>query len=47
MNKKYIAPTIKVVIIEQEEILAGSIRAGEGEGTHDANAKIMYYDDWD
>lgn len=44
MKKNYIKPTTKSVILNLNHLMAGSIKPGQGEGTHDANSKKSYFE---
>lgn len=48
MKKNYIQPKSKCVYLNLESMIAESIGAGEGEGSHDAASKIRdFYDEFD
>lgn len=44
MDKKYISPKCNVYMIEIEDMIAASIQQGEGEGSHEGNAKVFRFD---
>lgn len=43
MKKSYISPTVKVVELDGEQILAGSVGFGDGE-VNSGDAKDFYFD---
>lgn len=47
MNKKYIAPSVEIIDIPEEDIIATSpeIKAGVGEGSHVADSKHIDFSD--
>lgn len=45
MNKKYIAPSLEITVLDAANIIATSISAGEGEGSHSANSKSFDFED--
>lgn len=40
MNKKYISPTIEVIIAIQTQLMVVSVNKGDGEGSHVGNSKL-------
>lgn len=47
MNKKYIAPSLEIEEINLQQMIAASIKPGEGEGSHDSNSKLFGFDEDD
>lgn len=45
MNKKYIAPSLEITVLDAANIIATSIQLGDGEGSHSANSKSFDFDD--
>lgn len=48
MNKKYIAPSLEITVLEAANIIATStIQKGDGTGSHIANSKSFDFEDDD
>lgn len=45
MNKKYIAPSLEITVLDAANIIATSIQAGTGFGDNDANSKSFDFED--